>query len=225
MHIYGYKNLTNGKWYIGKSLAKSIELRDKQHRNNVKRGIESQFYNAVRKYGWSNFEFNILAECSNNKEAIELERKFISEKDSYKSGYNATEGGDGGDTWSGYDKSKREHVRKRHIQAMKLAWERNRERWLEGIRKTDYSYRKTKEYRKALSDRNMKTYIIESPDKNVYEFKGVDSVKEFFAEINKGFTLHSCNRVSPNNIIAGKGSKGWKLIFTSCENNKVMSIK
>lgn len=54
------------------------------------------FYNAIKKYGWNNFEHNILFTNLTRKEAIEKEIALIAQYDlcNPKKGYNETSGGD-----------------------------------------------------------------------------------------------------------------------------------
>ena len=91
--IYKYTNKINGKVYIG------------QTKNTVKRRASGggsgyqgciHFYNAIKKYGWNNFECEILQDnISSQEEANELEiyyiEKYQSANDKY--GYNITFGG------------------------------------------------------------------------------------------------------------------------------------
>lgn len=95
-YIYKYKNLINGKVYIGQT--NNITSRVSSHRNKSKY-IVTKFYNAVRKYGWDNFEFSIIKiveESSNTALTAlldQLEEFYIGQYDSYKNGYNSTLGG------------------------------------------------------------------------------------------------------------------------------------
>ncbi len=52
------------------------------------------FYNAIKKYGWDNFEHIILEEHLTRKEAKEKEIYYIEKYDSFYNGYNGTFGGD-----------------------------------------------------------------------------------------------------------------------------------
>lgn len=61
---------------------------------------DTKFSRAIKKYGWNNFTHEILEEvkCATREEVVEklksLEIKYVAEFDSYKNGYNMTEGGD-----------------------------------------------------------------------------------------------------------------------------------
>lgn len=59
--VYCAKNKINGKCYIGETVSK-FYIRQSAHKGNAlkpkeKRDFESAFYNAIRKYGWDNFEW------------------------------------------------------------------------------------------------------------------------------------------------------------------------
>lgn len=97
--IYKYTNNINHKVYIGQSI--NLEQRKSGHKsaafNPNASDYNSQFHQAIRKYGWENFSYEVIAEISNEeysqKMLDDLEKYFIKYYDSYKNGYNATEGG------------------------------------------------------------------------------------------------------------------------------------
>lgn len=74
--------------------------------NNSINGIDTHFYRAIRKYGVEEIESEVLYETDNFDKALEMERYFISKYDSYKNGYNMTNGGDGGDIISLLDEER-----------------------------------------------------------------------------------------------------------------------
>lgn len=98
--IYKYTNKINGKHYIGQSI--NLEMRKYAHKsaayNEKAKDYNSQFHQAVRKYGLENFEYEIVAILTPeeySKVALDtLEKYFIKYYNSYQNGYNATEGGD-----------------------------------------------------------------------------------------------------------------------------------
>lgn len=95
-YIYKYRNVLNGKVYIGQTT--NLSNRKTSHRHNST-FIKNKFYNAVRKYGWDNFEFDIVAqvEAESNykiqKILDKLEEEYILQYDSFNNGYNSTSGG------------------------------------------------------------------------------------------------------------------------------------
>lgn len=96
--IYKIENKLNGKIYIGKSTNESRRLSD--HKDQSKR-TKTKFYNAVRKYGWENFEYSIIEEMDmETKQQLNLhlslrEIYYINEFNTIKKGYNTTIGGEG----------------------------------------------------------------------------------------------------------------------------------
>lgn len=100
--IYKYQNKINGHCYIGQSI--NLESRKRDHKyaayNKKAKDYNSQFHQAVRKYGgFESFEYEVIATLTPDeytKENLDnLEKFFINYYDSYKNGYNATPGGDG----------------------------------------------------------------------------------------------------------------------------------
>lgn len=100
--IYKYQNKINGHIYIGQSV--DINQRQKNHKssayNEKANDYNSQFHQAIRKYGIENFDFEIIAELSPEEYTPELlnelEKFFIKYYNSYEDGYNASEGGSDG---------------------------------------------------------------------------------------------------------------------------------
>lgn len=91
--IYKITNNINGKVYIGQS--KNIERRFSEHKNRcVKKSCKTILYLAYDKYGFDNFSFEIIEECT--IENLDTFEKYYIAK--YKSnikkyGYNLTSGG------------------------------------------------------------------------------------------------------------------------------------
>lgn len=98
--IYKYENKINGHCYIGKSI--DIERRQYNHKysayNQKARDYDSQFHQAIRKYGLDNFDFTVICSLSPEEYSEELlnqlEKTFIKLYNSYGNGYNATQGGE-----------------------------------------------------------------------------------------------------------------------------------
>ena len=100
---YDIKSKIKNKYYIGKS----VDLNRRKIRHYSELRTNSHFNIKLQrhylKYGESDLEWGILKEIhidSNNRENIkielgELEKKYITEYDSYHNGFNFTKGGDG----------------------------------------------------------------------------------------------------------------------------------
>ena len=98
MVIYKVTNKENGKVYIGQT-SRELKQRMWAHYKSVRSGSETNFHNALRKYPKESFQWEVIATTDNNDDLNQLEVQFIKEYDSFKSGYNMTEGGDGGFTY------------------------------------------------------------------------------------------------------------------------------
>jgi len=92
--VYTYTNAFNGKMYIG--ITNNVARRKKEHKNG--KHPNSKFFKAIKKYGFNNFEYSEIMSNLSREEATLLECYLIACGDSFKNGYNATPGGDGGAT-------------------------------------------------------------------------------------------------------------------------------
>ena len=98
-YIYKITNLVNGKIYIGKTI--NLDSRLYKHKYLAKKGNSRHLYSAMRKYGIENFSYEVVEECDASL-LNDRERYWINAYNSTDRniGYNKTNGGDGGDTWS-----------------------------------------------------------------------------------------------------------------------------
>lgn len=95
--VYKATNLVNGKVYVGVTSC-SLQYRKDRHKSAARLGNPNILYSAIRKYGWENFEWEILAETEDIEFAFSnLEPKYIRECHSHcsENGYNMTYGGRG----------------------------------------------------------------------------------------------------------------------------------
>lgn len=99
MIIYKVTNKVNNKVYIGQT-SKSLDERKQAHYKQSRLSSNTNFHRALAKYSIFDFIWEEIASTDNKETLNDLERKFIEEYDSFKSGYNMTLGGDGGDTIS-----------------------------------------------------------------------------------------------------------------------------
>lgn len=118
MIIYYIKNKLNGKMYIGQTI-KTLEIRLKGHIQCVRSGYNRKLYNAIRKYGWENFEYGILCKCSSLEELNRMETDYIIKYDTFKNGYNMGLGGDNNVMFS-------EETKEKHDAKMRSTEVRNR---------------------------------------------------------------------------------------------------
>lgn len=94
MIIYKSTNLVNDDFYIGLSTDVTLCSPVGRHKyRSLTANIEGHFYNAIRKYGWDNFKFEIIDSDATSVDHLkELEIWYI---EHLKPKYNMTKGGDG----------------------------------------------------------------------------------------------------------------------------------
>ena len=89
-NIYFHKNKINNKYYIGITSQKP-ERRWGKNGENYK--LQPKFYNAIKKYGWNNFEHKVLFTNIPKDQAETLEKELIQKYNSIDNGYNCGIGG------------------------------------------------------------------------------------------------------------------------------------
>lgn len=90
--IYKHTNKINNKSYIGQTYFEHPEVRWNSGKNYK---TSPKFYNAIKKYGWDNFEHTILkTNIQTKNEADNLEKYYIKLYDTIAHGYNISRGGD-----------------------------------------------------------------------------------------------------------------------------------
>jgi group I intron endonuclease len=180
----------SGKHYIGQTMDARRRRRTFSH--GVAYYSGARMDNAVKKYGSNNFKYEILCQLYNiNREKLrcqldELEIAYIKIYDSYKSGYNMTEGGSGAKGCFHTEKSKTK-LRKialgrispfkglHHTEENKQA-ARERGKLLIGANNPFYGKSHTDKVKKAISEANSKPVI--QMDLNGNFLKEFSSAKE-----------------------------------------------
>lgn len=118
--VYCHTNKINGKRYIG--ITQNKPNRRWQNGYGYK-DRNSHFYNAIKKYGWENFEHIILEENLTRKEASEKEKYYIrlynTNNENY--GYNITSGGDNNFTRNKLTEEQRTNISNKTKEAMNSA--------------------------------------------------------------------------------------------------------
>lgn len=95
MLIYKVTNKQNNKVYIGQTV-KSLSQRRAEHKHRfLYENSHNKFYNAIKKYGWENFKWEVLEESNDWTYDIldSKEKYYIQLYNSIESGYNILEGG------------------------------------------------------------------------------------------------------------------------------------
>lgn len=118
MIIYKTTNLVNGKVYVGKDA----------YNRSTYFGSGNILRRAIAKYGKENFKKEILEVCKSLAHLAEREKYWIAELHSTDRsiGYNLTEGGNGGDTYSFLEKNAKE-TRRRELRAAAIAFNNSEE--------------------------------------------------------------------------------------------------
>ena len=92
--VYIHTSKTTGKKYVGITCQQPWTKRFNGDGSGYKNCVH--FWRAIKKYGWDDFEHEIITTCETEKEAMKLERfyikKYQTNNDAY--GYNIKEGGD-----------------------------------------------------------------------------------------------------------------------------------
>jgi group I intron endonuclease len=95
--IYKATNKINGKSYIGFDSAWPNRMNNHKHNASNKKHFKYALYNAIRKYGWDNFEWEVVYQSKDRDYILkEMETHFIKEYNTFgNNGYNMTMGGEG----------------------------------------------------------------------------------------------------------------------------------
>lgn len=88
--LYEHRNKINGKRYIGIT---SQSNPNKRWQNGKGYANQPKFYNAIIKYGWDNFEHNIIASNLSEDIVSSLEKIYIKRYNTISNGYNCDKGG------------------------------------------------------------------------------------------------------------------------------------
>jgi group I intron endonuclease len=92
--VYSITNSVNGKRYIG--ITANPRRRWKEHRLLAERNAPTAMASAIRQYGLSSFQMEIIACCLSRQDAHLCEQLLIKQEGTKApGGYNLTDGGDG----------------------------------------------------------------------------------------------------------------------------------
>lgn len=223
MVIYKTTNLINNKVYVGKDV-KNLDCY---------LGSGKLLKLAIKKYGKENFKKEILEVCKNFTELEKQEKFWIKKLDSINSGYNLTEGGTGGDTFTNNSDKElirenlkqrvfSEEVRKKRIENL-LPYQRGEKHPNYGKKQSEETKNKRKESFKKkgiTSPMSGKKHSEESKEKNRQNHLGKkvsEETKKKMSISSKGkkqktFTCPYCEKKGGNTMFR------WH--FENCKNKK-----
>lgn len=92
-YLYAIVNKITGATYFG--ITNNFEKRMSSHKS-YNCDDNRKLYNSIKKYGWENFDKEIVLTSRCRTEILEFEKYYIAEFDTWKNGLNSTPGGDGG---------------------------------------------------------------------------------------------------------------------------------
>lgn len=90
--VYKISNVINNKVYIGIT-KRTLQWRWSCHKSAARLGSDAKFHKAIRKYGESNWQLEILCECATDVEVSAAEDMHILANNSINEGYNSCRGG------------------------------------------------------------------------------------------------------------------------------------
>ena len=94
--------------YIGCTIQKLDERKRAHYCSAFTHKKKNYFYRAIRKYGWENFQWEIIYESTDHADLLEKEMFYIKEYKTYKNlGYNETAGGRGVIGWKHSSETKK----------------------------------------------------------------------------------------------------------------------
>jgi len=160
--IYKITNLKNGKFYIGKT--SNIERRWKEHLSLAGKK-RHPLYDAILHYGAENFVMEVVDKA--DKSLIDtLEREWIEKTKAIEIGYNLTEGGTGGDTFSNMPDELKELTRKKLSIKAKISNLKNkdihRKNGIELWKSEEYVAKVKTAHEKAMASDDMKKKLSEA---------------------------------------------------------------
>ena len=178
--IYSHVNKINGKIYIGQT-GQNVNQRwrnGKGYMNNI------YFYKAIEKYGWDNFEHNILIDGLTKQEADTKEIELISYYDSCnpQRGYNLTIGGSGTNGYHMSDEQKKNISERQIGRQLSEKWKKNISESLKGDKSCWYGKTFSEDHRKNLSN----SHQGQKSAMGMLGKKHSNETKEMMSETRKG---------------------------------------
>lgn len=192
MTIYKVTNILNGKCYIGKTKG-DFQKRKKQHIQNALNGSERcpKFYNAIRKYGVDNFEWeSVYSENCLIEQLNEKEKFYISKFNSIKEGYNVCVGGEGGDTLTN-SPNKEERINKIRNRNVSEETRQKISNATRGKKNPFYGKKVSEEMKQKIRETKLKTIARLTIEERKKKFGSQNIGKKSWNSGTKGVFKHS----------------------------------
>lgn len=206
-YIYGLRCKENGKWYIGQTTQEPY-LYIKTEYQYRKITTRHKIANAIKKYGFSNFDICLLDSAFNKEDLDALEGSYMAEYDSIKNGYNIREAGSRG-------KPSKESIEKQR-NSLKEHWKTNKHPWI-GKHHSEESKRKISESNKGRvkSEETLMKMSIAMTGRIVSDEQ---KIKQSNAMTGREYTEEHCENIRKSVQLRG-GNKG-----SSNPNAKVVTV-
>lgn len=206
--VYLVTNSINNKQYVGVTSQK-LEKRIKGHRNDSERK-NGVFQLAIRKYGFSVFNFEVLKVTKIKEDVFELEKFYIKKLETkIPHGYNMTDGGEGTfgrkltkehinkirDTRSKWSKEKQQEIKEKQSKSLKETFSQitkeKREGWNKKISdgRKRYFKNRTDEEADIINDKIKNTLRRNSKYSKACVVNGVNFVS--YSEAGRYFGVSS----------------------------------
>ena len=152
--IYMHTNKINGKVYIGQT---SRSVNERWRKNGEGYVNNTLFYRAIQKYGWDNFEHEILYTGLTKEEADKKEIEMISFYDSNnpEKGYNLTNGGKGTNGYRLTDEQRQNISERQKGRLLTDEWKEHISEAVRGENHPFWGKKLSDEHRKHLSEAHM----------------------------------------------------------------------
>ena len=222
MNIYSIYKATcvvTNQCYIG--FDSNWPNRKKSHKRESQKDNNIKFYNAIKKYGWDNFEWEVIyqaKESLSNKDSHTfrvMESHFINQYDSIKNGYNIAPGGISGPVLLGeangmYGKTHSDKVKKESAERAKKRFTGKSYEELYGVEKANELKKiRSEQFKKNdQSGRNNSRF-----DKKEYLFYNVKSGVYVKSTRYDFYNTYKINRGGVSDMINhGMTYKDWKIL-------------
>lgn len=148
--IYAHVNKINGKVYVGQT-SQNV---NKRWRNGNGYVNNIAFYRAIQKYGWDNFEHEILFDGLTKEQADIKEKEIIAFYDSNNpdKGYNLTDGGQGTNGYRMPEERKRQISEFQKGRLLTDEWKRHISESVRGENHPFWGKKLSDEHRRHLSE-------------------------------------------------------------------------